>query len=47
LGQEGVVTLEKLATYSEKEMLSLHGIGKASIPILGVALGKVGLKFRQ
>ena len=46
LEREGIDRLEKLATYSEKEVLSLHGMGKASVPILGAALEEVGLKFR-
>ena len=47
LEREGITHLEKLAMYSEKEVLSLHGIGKTSIPILNAALEEVGLKFRQ
>ncbi|MFL5766018.1 MAG: hypothetical protein ACJ77K_18885 [Bacteroidia bacterium] len=43
----GILTLEQLSTYSEKEVLSFHGIGKTSIPILKTALTKAKLKFRQ
>jgi predicted RecB family nuclease len=34
LEREGIATLEKLSTYSEKEILALHGIGKSTIPKL-------------
>lgn len=43
----GIDTLEKLSSYSEKEILKLHGMGKASIPILRRALEEEGLKFRK
>jgi hypothetical protein len=42
----GVTTLKKLAKYSEKEVLALHGMGPASLPILRAALKKEGLSFR-
>ncbi len=28
----GIDTIQKLATYTEREILDLHGIGKASLP---------------
>ena len=34
LENAGIDSLEKLATYSEKELLKLHGIGKSTIPVL-------------
>ncbi len=34
LENAGIDSLEKLATYSEKELLKLHGIGKSAIPVL-------------
>ncbi len=40
-------TLEKLATYTEKEILKLHGMGKASMPILRKALEEKGLAFKK
>ncbi len=39
-------TLEKLASWSEKELLSLHGLGPSAIPKLTTALEEAGLKFR-
>jgi DNA-directed RNA polymerase alpha subunit len=43
----GIDTIQKLAGYTEKEILDLHGMGKASIPILQKALEEEGLKFRE
>jgi len=43
----GIDTLEKLSTYTEKDILKLHGIGKASMPILRRALEERGLKFKD
>lgn len=34
LENAGIDSVEKLATYSEKELLKLHGLGKTAIPIL-------------
>ncbi len=42
-----ITTLQKLATFSEKEILELHGMGPASIPKLRDALGEKGLKFNK
>ncbi|MEX2380636.1 MAG: RNA polymerase alpha subunit C-terminal domain-containing protein [Vicingaceae bacterium] len=43
----GVDTPEKLSKYTEKEILSLHGMGKASLPTLRKLLEEKGLKFKQ
>jgi len=43
----GITDLRKLSAYSEKEILALHGMGKASMPILRDALSKEGLVFRS
>jgi len=43
---EGITTLEKLASYSESEILALHGIGPGSIPKLRDALEAEGLSFK-
>lgn len=43
----GIDNLDKLAQYSEKEILSLHGMGKASMPILRKALEEKGLSFKE
>ncbi|GGG83445.1 hypothetical protein GCM10007415_15640 [Parapedobacter pyrenivorans] len=42
----GITELKQLSTYSEKEILALHGIGKTSIPLLKDALSQVGLGFK-
>jgi DNA-directed RNA polymerase alpha subunit len=43
----GIDTLEKLSKYTEKEILKLHGMGKASMPVLRKALEEKGLGFRE
>ncbi len=43
----GIDTLEKLSGYTEKEILALHGMGKASMPILRKALEEKGLTFKK
>lgn len=40
-----ISTIEQLATYTEKEILKLHGVGKASLPVLRKSLAEVGLSF--
>lgn len=47
LQNNDITTLKKLSKLSEKEVLQLHGMGKASIPILREALNKEGMSFRQ
>jgi predicted RecB family nuclease len=46
LENAGIKTLDKLSSYSEKEILSLHGMGPSSIPKLKEALKLQGLEFR-
>mgnify|MGYP002621334803 CR=1 FL=1 len=43
----GVDTVQELSTYTEKEILELHGIGKASLPVLKSALAEQGLSFKS
>ena len=40
-------TLEQLASFSEKELLKLHGMGKSSLPKLRAVLVENGLSFKQ
>ncbi|HRN51093.1 MAG TPA: hypothetical protein PLC52_09480 [Anaerolineales bacterium] len=47
LEHAGITTLNKLAKYTEKEILALHGIGPASMPTLCKALKDAGLAFRK
>lgn len=46
LENAGIITLELLATFSEKEILALHGMGKSSIPKLQKLLAEKGMRFR-
>ena len=47
LQNAGISTLKQLSKKSEKEILQLHGMGPASMPILKVALEEVGLCFKN
>ena len=47
LAMAEITTLETLASYSEKEILALHGIGPRALPVLYAALQSVGLAFRR
>lgn len=47
LGSIGVKTLKQLSKYSEKEILSLHGMGPSSMPRLKKALKEEGLEFKK
>ena len=42
-----ITSLQKLSTYSEKEILQFHGMGPASLPKLRSALKEIGLSFRN
>jgi hypothetical protein len=42
-----ILTTEKLASYSEKEILALHGLGPASLPTLKKVLSDEGLNFKK
>jgi Bacterial RNA polymerase, alpha chain C terminal domain len=45
LTSAGISNLKQLSKYSEKEVLSLHGVGPSSIPKLKKALNASGLSF--
>lgn len=47
LENSGITTLKKLADYSEKDILKLHGMGKSSIPKLKEALRNEGYSFKS
>ncbi|MFS0673507.1 RNA polymerase alpha subunit C-terminal domain-containing protein [Ornithinibacillus sp. 179-J 7C1 HS] len=47
LVHEGIDTLEELSKYTEKEILKLHGVGPASLPILRNSLAEAGLTFKD
>lgn len=44
---EGIGSLEKLSTFSEWEILELHGMGPSTIPKLRIALKEKGLGFKK
>lgn len=47
LESKGITSLEKLAGFTEDEILQLHGIGKTAIPKLRNALQDAGLAFKK
>lgn len=47
LVHEGIDTLQKLSKYTEKEILKIHGIGPASLPIMRTSLEGEGLSFKE
>lgn len=47
LERENITSLEILSSWSEKELLQLHGLGPSSIPILEKALNEIGLYLRK
>ena len=47
LENNGITTLKQLSICTEKEILSLHGMGKSSLPKLRAVLAEQGLKFQQ
>ena len=44
---KGILTLEQLAKFTEKEILGLHGMGKSSIPKLVSVLEQKKRTFRN
>lgn len=44
---EQIDTLEKLSRYSEKDILALHGVGPASLPVLKQHLAQAELAFKN
>lgn len=47
LENNGITSIERLASLSEKELLQLHGMGKSSIPKLKSVLEVFDLRFRE
>ena len=43
----GVNRFEMLAALSEKELLSFHGMGPKSLPIVKACLNSVGMTLRE
>ncbi|HRG87868.1 MAG TPA: DNA-directed RNA polymerase subunit alpha C-terminal domain-containing protein [Chitinophagales bacterium] len=47
LESKHITTLEKLASFTEAELLNIHGLGPGSIPKLHDALKAAGLTFKK
>jgi DNA-directed RNA polymerase alpha subunit len=47
LVHEGIDTLKDLSTFTEKEILKIHGIGPTSLPIMRSLLAEEGLAFKE
>ena len=47
LENNGITTLESLSSFSEGDLLELHGMGKSSLPKLRKVLNENGPKFRE
>lgn len=47
LERERITTLEKLSMFSEKEILTLHGMWKSTIPKLQKILNENKMKFKK
>ncbi|MCC7299157.1 MAG: hypothetical protein IT244_12550 [Bacteroidia bacterium] len=46
LDNAGIASIEKLSSYTEKEILNLHGMGKGSMPKLKQVLAEAGMSFK-
>ena len=46
LERNGITTLHQLSQLTEKDVLSLHGVGPSTIPKLRVALSLAGKSFQ-
>jgi uncharacterized protein YdhG (YjbR/CyaY superfamily) len=47
LANANITSLKKLASFTEKEILKLHGIGPASLPVLRAKLMEANLSFKK
>lgn len=47
LEHAGILKLTDLAQWTEKDLLSLHGIGPSAIPPLKAAMKKAGVAFKK
>ncbi|QEC66657.1 hypothetical protein FRZ67_04835 [Panacibacter ginsenosidivorans] len=46
LANAGIDSVKKLSSFSEKEILKLHGVGPSSIPVLKKLLEEKSLSFK-
>ncbi len=47
LENKNITSLDQLAAFTEKEILTLHGIGPSTLPVLKKALKEKKLSFRK
>lgn len=47
LAEIGVSQVEQLASYTEKELLAVHGVGPKAIRILRPVMAELGVTFRD
>ncbi len=47
LERAGIRRLKDLAEWTEKDLLSLHGVGPTAIPPLKAAMKKLGIQFKK
>ena len=47
LEYEGIDSFEKLAALSKKELLSFHGVGPKTLPVVEESLERAGMKLRD
>lgn len=47
LENNGIFNLQQLSTFTEKEILALHGMGPSTLPILKKALKGKKLSFKK
>jgi DNA-directed RNA polymerase alpha subunit len=47
LQNAGITRLEQLSTFSEAEIMALHGIGKNALNIIKLTLAENGLTFKN
>ncbi|MDK8189164.1 RNA polymerase alpha subunit C-terminal domain-containing protein [Paenibacillus sp. UMB7766-LJ446] len=47
LENQGIITLQLLSQFTEKEILKLHGIGPSAMPKLRQALEEEGFSFKD
>jgi hypothetical protein len=47
LESAGIDSLSKLSRFTEREVIKLHGIGPATMPLLRAALKSKGKSFKQ
>ena len=47
LDNAGIKTLKELSSFTSKEILKLHGMGPASLPLLQAQLQQHGLTFKK